>query len=121
MSIRKAYLRWMDTWLRGRRAYIEIVDQKSRWFSSLKGCRQGSVLSPTLFITCHAAISESLDFYLSYFFANDLAAVLAGSIGMKCFTQCLDLEKKVKLVLENLHFYSTVTSQPITFPEIVDR
>ena len=104
VGIPKAYLRWIDTWLRSRRAYIEIAGQKSRWFSILKGCPQGSVFSPTLFITYHAGMGEFLGFCLSHFFADDLAAVLAASIGMKYSTQCLDLEKKLNLFFDNLLF-----------------
>ena len=119
MGIPKAYLRWIDTWLRGRRAYIEIAGQKSRWFNILKGCPQGAVFSPTLFITYHADMGEFLGFCLSHFFTDDLAAVLAGSIGMKYSTQCLDLEKKLNLFFDNLLFYSTLTSQPINFSKTV--
>ena len=74
MSIPKAYLRCIDTWLRGRRAYIEIAGQKSRWFSILKGCPQWSVFSSTLFITYHVDMGEFLGFCLSHFVADDLAA-----------------------------------------------
>ena len=66
-------------------------------------------------------MSESLGFCFNHFFADDLAAVLASSIGIKCFTQCLDLEKKIKLFLENLHFYSALTSQPINVAKTVGR
>ena len=42
-----------------------------------------------------------------------------GSIGMKYSTQCLDLENKLKLFFEKLHFDSTLTSQPINFAKTV--
>ena len=64
-------------------------------------------------------MGEFLGFCLSHFFADDLAAVLAGSIGMKYSTQCLDLEKKLNLFFDNLLFYSTLTSQPINFSKTV--
>ena len=47
---------------------------------------------------------------LSHFFADDLAAVIAGSIGMK---QCLDLERKLQVFFENLEYCSNLTIQPI--------
>jgi len=68
-----------------------------------------------LFITYHADIGDFLGFCLSHFFADDLAAILAGSIGMKYTSQCLDLEKKLRLFFENLEFYSTLTAQPINY------
>ncbi|UJR07404.1 hypothetical protein I4U23_011690 [Adineta vaga] len=52
---------------------------------------------------------------LSHFFADDLAAILAGSIGIKYTLQCLDLERKLKVFLENLEYYSILTAQPINF------
>ncbi|CAF4438722.1 unnamed protein product, partial [Rotaria magnacalcarata] len=115
LGIPKDYLRWIDTWLTGRRAYIEIAGKKSRWFNILKGCPQGSIFSPTLFITYHSDMGDFLGFCMSHFFADDLAAVLAGSIGMKFSSQCLDLERKLQLFFENLEFYSILTSQPINY------
>ena len=52
---------------------------------------------------------------LSHFFADDLAAILAGSIGMKYSNQCLELERKLQLFFDNLEFYSTLTAQPINY------
>jgi len=37
MGLPKAYLRWIASWLQGRRASIEIAGKKSRWFNILKG------------------------------------------------------------------------------------
>jgi hypothetical protein len=115
MGLPRAYLRWINTWLQGRRAYIEIAGKKSRWFNILKGGPQGSIFSATLFITYHADMGDFLGVCLSHFFADDLAAVVAGSIGMKYTAQCLDLEKKLQLFFENLEYYSTLTAQPINY------
>ena len=30
MGLPRAYLRWINTWLQGRRAYVEIAGKKSR-------------------------------------------------------------------------------------------
>ena len=60
------------------------------------------------------SVSASLIYLL-----DDLAAVLTGSIGMKYSTLCLDFEKKLKLFFENLHVYSTLTSQLINFAKTV--
>jgi hypothetical protein len=58
---------------------------------------------------------EIISFCLSHFLAEDLAAVLAGSIGMKYTSQCLDLENKPELFFNNLEYYSTLTAQPINY------
>jgi len=115
MGLPKDYLCWINTWLTGRRAYIEIAGKKSRWFNILKGGPQGSIFSPTLFITYHADMGDFLGFCMSHFFADDLVAILAGSIGMKFTAQCLDLERKLQLFFENLELYSILTSQPINY------
>ena len=115
LGIPKAYLTWIDTWLRNRRAFIEINGEKSRWFDIQKGCPQGSILSPTLFITYHSDMIDFLGVCLPHFFADDLAAIVAGSIGSKFTRQCLDLERKLRVFFDNLEFYATLTAQPINF------
>ncbi|CAF1361665.1 unnamed protein product [Adineta ricciae] len=52
---------------------------------------------------------------LSHFFADDLAAIVAGSIGMKYAQQCIDLERKLQKFLDNLEYYRVLTSQLINF------
>ena len=115
MGIPRTYLCWIESWLKGRRAYIEIAGKKSRWFYITKGGPQDSILSPSLFITYHADMGDFLGSCLSHFFADDLAAVIAGSIGMKFSSQCLDLERKLQLFFENLEYYSNLTIQPINY------
>ena len=115
MGIPRAYLCWIESWLKGRRAYIEIAGKKSRWFNIMKGGPQGSIFSPSLFITYHADMGDFLGCCLGHFFADDLAAVIAGSIGMKFSSQCLDLERKLQVFFENLEYYSNLTIQPINY------
>ena len=115
MGIPNSYLNWLNSWLTNRRAFVEIDRKKSRWFEIYKGCPQGSILSPTLFISYHADMGDSLGGCLSHFFADDLAAILAGGIGMRYSAQCLELERKLRTFFENLEFYSLLTSQPINY------
>lgn len=115
MGIPKPYRNWILTWLQGRRAYIEINGAKSRWFNMGRGCPQGSVLSPTLFITYHADMGSFLGGCLSHFFADDLAAILAGNIGKKFTDQCLDLEQKLTVFFTRLEYYAALTLQPINY------
>ncbi len=59
----------------------------------VKGFLKDLSSPPSFFITYHADMGDSLGCCLSHFFANDLAAIVAGSIDMKFFSQYLDLEK----------------------------
>ncbi|CAF1002952.1 unnamed protein product [Didymodactylos carnosus] len=113
MEIPKNYLHWINVWLSGRRAFIEIGGKKSRWFKIMKGGPQGSIFTPTLFICYHSDMDIFLGFCLSHF--DDLAAILAGSIGMEYTSQCLDLEHKLQLFFDRLEYYCCLAVQPINY------
>lgn len=49
------------------------------------------------------------------FFADDLAGIVAGQLGIKYSSQCLDLEKRLKIFIDNLEYYSYLTDQPINY------
>ncbi|CAF4586909.1 unnamed protein product, partial [Rotaria socialis] len=109
MGIPLAYTEWIKAWLENRRGYIEINGEKSRWFNIEKGGPQGGILTPTVFISYHADMPDFLSWCTSHFFADDLAAILAGQIGIKYSKQCLDLEKKLKLFVDQLEYYCLLT------------
>ncbi|CAF2948356.1 unnamed protein product [Rotaria sp. Silwood2] len=113
LGIPPAYLNWIYAWLLDRRSFIEINETKSRWFNIDKGCPQGSVLSPTLFITYNCDLGSSLASCTSHLFADDLAVIVAGQLGIKYSYQCLDLEKRIKVFIDHLEYYSYLTDQPI--------
>ncbi|CAF2036101.1 unnamed protein product [Rotaria magnacalcarata] len=113
MGIPKSFLNWIEAWLVNRRAYIEIKGEKSRWFPIDRGGPQGSIFTPTLFITYHSDLTGFLNICSSFLFADDLAAVLGGRIGDKFTSQCINLEKRLKRFLDDLEFYSILTVQPI--------
>ena len=113
MGIPRAYLKWIRAWLENRQAFIEIQGAKSRWFNIGRGSPQGGVLSPTLFISFHADMPEVLSWCSSHLFADDLAAIVSGQIGLKFCNQCLDLEKRIGNFLAQLEAYAILTLQPI--------
>jgi hypothetical protein len=115
MGIPLSFTNWISAWLENRRGYIEINGKRSRWFSIEKGGPQGSSLTPTIFISYHADMSNFLSWSSSHLFADDLAAVLAGRIGENFTTQCLDLERRIKFFCEQLEFYCLLTVQPINY------
>jgi hypothetical protein len=49
----------------------------------------------------------------SHFFADDVAAILAGQLGVRYTNQCIDLEKRVKSFLNSLEYYSCLADQPL--------
>ncbi|CAF1341628.1 unnamed protein product [Didymodactylos carnosus] len=112
MGIPKAYLNWIKSWLENRRAFIEIQGRKSRWFFIRRGGPQGSIITPTIFITYHSDMGDFLNYCSSFLFADDLAAVLAGRIGVRYTEQCIDLERRLKLLCDQLEFYAILSVQP---------
>ncbi|CAF5165747.1 unnamed protein product, partial [Rotaria magnacalcarata] len=83
------------------------------WFNIDKGCPQSSVLSPTLFIIYNCDLGSYLANCTSHLFADDLAVIVAGQLGIKYSYQCLDLEKRIKLLIDHLEYYSYLIDQPI--------
>lgn len=115
MSIPKAFVNWIRAWLEGRRATIEIQGKRSRWFPIRRGGPQGSSLTPSLFITYHADMGDFLPMAMSFFFADDLAAVVAGQMGIKYTEQCIDLERRLHSFFAHLEYYSILAVQPINY------
>ena len=119
LGIPKSYLNWIATWLANRRAFVEIKGEKSRWFPICRGGPQGSIFTPTLFITYHSDLAGYLNICSSFMFADDLAAVIAGSIGNKYSSQCLDLERKLRIFFDNLESYAILSVQPVNLSKTV--
>lgn len=115
LGIPPSYVRWIEAWLLNRRGFIEIQNHKSRWFSIEKGGPQGSVLTPTLFISFHCDMGQFLASSSSHLFADDVAAILSGQIGLRYTEQCLDLEKRTKFFLDSIEFYSSLSDQPLNW------
>ncbi|CAM2707792.1 unnamed protein product [Rotaria socialis] len=115
LGIPSSFLSWIEVWLNNRRCFIEINGNKSHCFSIEKGGPQGSVLTPTLFITYNCDMCSSLSGCINHFFADDLAEIMAGQLGINYSSQCLDLEKRIKVFLDNLDYYSCLSDQPINF------
>ena len=119
MGIPIPFLKWIENWLRNRRAFVEIKGHKSRWFHIHRGGPQGSTLTPTVFITYHSDMTNYLNMASSFMFADDLAAVVSGRIGEKYSIQCLDIERRLKSLLEALEFYAILAIQPINYEKTV--
>ncbi|CAM4827013.1 unnamed protein product [Rotaria magnacalcarata] len=119
LGVPLAYLNWIEAWLCNRRAFIEVNGNRSRWFNIGKGGPQGGILTPCLFIAFHCDMGQFLSGCTSHFFADDLAAIVSGQIGLSYTDQCLDLEKRIKLFLDQLEYYACLSVQPINFTKTV--
>jgi hypothetical protein len=115
MGIPQAYIKWIRAWLNDRRAIVEVQGKRSKWFEIQRGGPQGSSFTPTLFITYHSDMADFIPTAMSFFFADDLAAVLAGQIGIRYTDQCIDLERRLQSLLDQLEFYSILAVQPINY------
>jgi hypothetical protein len=115
LGIPNAYIKWIRAWLEDRRAVIEIQGKRSKWINIFRGGPQGSSISPTLFITYHSDMADYIPAAMSFFFADDLAAVLAGQMGEQFTKQCIALERRLQTFLEQLEFYSLLAMQPINY------
>ncbi|CAF3062969.1 unnamed protein product [Rotaria sp. Silwood2] len=115
MGIPTAFVNWIRAWLSDRKAVIEVHGNPSRWIKINRGGPQGSSVTPTLFITYHSDMADFIPGAMSFFFADDLAAVLAGQIGIRFKDQCLDLERRLHTLFEQLEFYAILAVQPINY------
>jgi hypothetical protein len=115
MGIPRAYIEWIRAWLSNRRATIEVQGKRSRWIRFNRYSPQGSSLFPTPFITYHSDMTDFIPGAMSFFFADDLAAVLAGQMGIRFTDQRIDLEYQLKTFCEQLEFYSILAVQPINY------
>ena len=115
LGIPKAYVDWIESWLKDRQGFIEMNGSRSRLFPIRKGGPQGSCLSPVIFITYHCDMWKYIENSLPNFYADDLACVVGGRMGEKFTIQCLDVESKLKKLFEYLEFYAALSIQPINY------
>ncbi|CAF4467708.1 unnamed protein product [Rotaria socialis] len=99
--------------LRDRKAVIEVHGNLSRWIKINRGGHQGSSVTPTLFITYHNDMGDFMPGAMSFFFADDLSAVLTGQIGNRFKNQRKHLECRLHTLFEQLEFYAILAVQPI--------
>jgi hypothetical protein len=115
MGVPISYVNWIRAWLVNRRATIEIQGMRSRWIPIHRGGPQGSAFTPTLFITYHSDMESFIPMAMSFFFADDLAAVIAGRIGVRFTEQCVHLERQLHSFFDRLEFYAILSVQPINY------
>jgi Reverse transcriptase (RNA-dependent DNA polymerase) len=119
LGIPKAFVLWIETWLKGRVGFFDMNGERSREFPIFRGGPQGSCLTPTIFITYHSDMWTFLLNSLPNFFADDLACVMSGRIGVKYTQQCIDLEIRLKELIDYLEFYAILALQPINYDKTV--
>ncbi len=72
-------------------------------------------MTPSIFITYNCDLSQSLPGCITHCFADDLAAIISGQLGVRYSEQCLDLEIRLNNFLDHLYYYSVLSDQPINF------
>ena len=65
-------LKIIESWLKGRKAYVAFGEKTSEVFHINIGLPQGSSLSPYLFIVYHSDLINCLGAHSGHFFADDL-------------------------------------------------
>lgn len=115
LGVPYAYCNWIRSWLCDRRAVIEIQGKRSKLFEIQRGGPQGSSIAPSIFITYHSDMANYISTAMSFFFADDLAAVLSVQIGIRFTDQCIDLEHRLQIFLNNLEAYSILVVQSINY------
>ncbi|CAF3995214.1 unnamed protein product [Rotaria sp. Silwood1] len=83
LGILHAYVKWIQIWLGGRKARIEVQGKRLSWIEINRGGPQGSSSTLSLFITYHSNMADYIPGTMSFFSADDLAAELAGPIGIR--------------------------------------
>ncbi len=72
-------------------------------------------MTPSVFITYHSDLCDAIPAATSFLFADDVAATMAGQMGIKYSDQCLDLEKRLTTFFNDLEYYSVLAVQPINY------
>jgi len=115
LGIPPAFVTWIKSWLYNRRGYIDLKGHSSRWFPIRRGGPQGSSLTPSIFITYHSDLSDAIPQATSFLFADDVAATMAGQLGVKHTDQCIDLERRLSAFFRDLEYYAILAVQPINY------
>ena len=115
LGIPLAFTQWIEVWLSNRRAFIEIAGKRSDWFPIKRGGPQESSLTPSIFICYHSDMGDALSMATCSFFADDLAASMAGRIGIRFTEQCIDVERRLRSFFVNLEAYAVLSVQPINY------
>lgn len=77
----------------------------------LKGLARRQVF----FITYHSDLSDAIPMATTFLFADDVAATMAGQVGLKYCNQCVDLERRLDTFFDDLEYYYLLAVQPINY------
>ena len=108
LGIDPRILRYLCAYFIGRTFKIKLGDFISQLFLLLKGCPQGSILSPLLFALFYNDVGSSLLFALFKLFADDLVFYIFHN-------NCSKLIEEAEKILASLHHWCTEQDLMINF------
>lgn len=110
------FIAWLQHYLNGRTAYMDINNSSSDLLSLEKGVPQGNCIGPLLYIVYHHDILKALSsIHYKYLFDDDLAILIAPSPSLTSANIISDLSKQIRLVMKCLIEYTNTWKQPINF------
>ena len=72
-------------------------------------------MTPSVFITYQSDLSDAIPAATSFLFVDDVAATIAGQMGIQYSKQCMDVEKRLATFFDDLEYYSVLAVQPINY------
>ena len=99
-------LKIIESWLKGRKAYVAFGEKTSEVFDIHIGLSQGSSLSPYWFIVYHSDLINCLGAYSGHLFADDLGILIRPSIMKNLAPMIQYLENEGTRICNQVYAYS---------------
>ena len=112
-------LKIIESWLKGRKAYVAFGEKTSEVFDVNIGLPQGSSLSPYLFIVYHSDLINCLGAQSGHLFADDLGILIRPSIMKNLAPMIQYLENEGTRIYNQVYVYSKKWKQPINVSKTV--
>ena len=112
-------LKIIESWLKGRKAYVAFGEKTSKVFDINIGLPQGSSLSPYLFIVYHSDLINCLGAHSGHLFADDLGILIRPPIMKNLAPMIQYLENEGTRICNQVYAYSKKWKQPINVSKTV--
>ena len=112
-------LKIIESWLKGRKAYVAFGEKTSKVFVINIGLPQGSSLSPYLFIVYHSDLINCLGAHSRHLFADNLGILIRPPILKNLARMIQYLEKEGTRICNQVYAYSKKWKQPTNVSKTV--